>query len=87
VAIPSPVGCPSPIDNDNYFFNASHTMGERLTCALLRGAGEVMKQDPQAYWAGSLRCPLFANDMAAPADFDTTFPAQPDLSALPGFDH
>ena len=31
----------SPIDNDNYFFNVSHTMGERLTCAALRGAGEL----------------------------------------------
>ena len=31
----------SPIDNDNYFFNVSHTMGERVTCSLLRGAGEV----------------------------------------------
>ena len=26
----------SPIDNDNYFFNVSHTMGERVTCSLLR---------------------------------------------------
>ncbi|MGH2980111.1 MAG: neutral/alkaline non-lysosomal ceramidase N-terminal domain-containing protein, partial [Solirubrobacterales bacterium] len=32
----------SPIDNDNYFFNVSHTMGERVTCSLLRGAGEVL---------------------------------------------
>ena len=31
----------SPIDNDNYFFNVSTTMGERVTCSLLRGAGEV----------------------------------------------
>ena len=31
----------SPIDNDNYFFNVSHTIGERVTCSLLRGAGEV----------------------------------------------
>ncbi|MCW2543280.1 MAG: hypothetical protein JWM40_832 [Frankiales bacterium] len=87
VPIPSPIGCPDPISNDNYFFNASHTMGERLTCALLRGAGETMKGDPQAYWTSSLDCPLFANDLALPADTDTTFPAQPDLSALPGFDH
>ena len=87
VAIPSPIGCPSPIDNDNYFFNASHTMGERLTCSLLRGAGEVMKNDAQAYWSTYARCPLFANDFAAPTDLDTTFPGQPDLSALPGFDH
>ena len=31
----------SPLDNDNYFFNVSPTMGERVTCSLLRGAGEV----------------------------------------------
>jgi hypothetical protein len=87
VPIPSPIGCPDPISNDNYFFNASHTLGERLTCSLLRGAGEVMKDDGQAYWLGSPRCLLFANDFALPADVDTTFPSQPDLSALPGFDH
>ena len=87
VAVPSPIGCPSPIDNDNYFFNASHTYGERLTCSLLRGAGEVLEADKNLYWSTYSRCPLFANDYAAPADLDTTFPAQPDLSAVPGFDH
>ena len=87
VPVPSPIGCPSPVDNDNYFFNASHTMGERLTCSLLRGAGDAMKANPMAYWAGYNRCAAFANDYALPADLDTTFPAQPDLSAVPGFDH
>ena len=33
----------SPIDNDNYFFNVSHTMGDRVTCSLLRGAGETAR--------------------------------------------
>jgi hypothetical protein len=87
VPVPSPLGCPSPVDNDNYFFNVSHTYGERLTCSLLRGAGEVMKGDKSAYWSTYSRCPLFANDYALGADVDTTFPAQPDLSSLPGFDH
>ena len=87
IAIPSPIGCPSPIDNDNYFFNASHTLGERLICSMLRGAGEVMKNDKMAYWTGDTRCPLFANDLALPADFDTTFSQQPDLGSVPGFDH
>lgn len=86
-AIPSPIGCPSPVDNDNYFFNASHTFGERLTCSLLRGAGEAMKGDKTAYWSTYDRCALFANDYALPSDLDTTFPAQPDLSSVPGFDH
>ena len=31
----------SPLDNDNYFFNVSPTMGERVTCSLLRGAGDL----------------------------------------------
>jgi hypothetical protein len=87
VAVGSPVGCPSPVSNDNYFFNASHTLGERLTCSLLRGAGEVMKGDKSAYWTSYARCPAFANDYAQPADLDTVFPAQSDLSALPGFQH
>jgi hypothetical protein len=30
----------SPVDNGNYFFNVSDTMGERVNCSLLR-AGEV----------------------------------------------
>lgn len=87
VPLSSPVGCPSPIDNDNYFFNPSNTFGERLTCSLLRGAGDVMRGDAQAYWAGYARCAAFANDLALLPDTDTTFPAQPDLSAVPGFDH
>ena len=80
--VPSPAGCPSPISNDNYFFNVSHTFGERLTCSLLRGAGETMTGDPSAYWSTYERCGLFANDYALKADLDTTFPAQPDLSAV-----
>jgi hypothetical protein len=59
----------SPIDNDNYFFNVSHTMGERVTCSLLRGAGEVFGHGMD-YWNQYERCPLFLNDafMAAGAD-------------------
>src|SRR3954452_14352760 len=82
VAVPSPVGCPSPIDNDNYFFNVSHTFGERLTCAMLRGAGAVMKGDDSAYWSTYALCPAFANDFVLPAGIDTQFPDQPDLSAV-----
>jgi hypothetical protein len=87
VALPSPVGCPDPISNDNYFFNASETLGERLTCSLLRGAGEVMAGDPSRWWRTDSVCPAFAQDYLLPADRDTTFPAQPDLSGLPGFSH
>ena len=79
---PSPVGCPSPIDNDNYFFNVSHTFGERLTCDFLRGAGDVVAGDAQKYWLQYPRCPAFINDFAAPEGLDTQFPNQPDLSAV-----
>jgi hypothetical protein len=80
--VPSPAGCPSPIDNDNYFFNVSHTFGERLTCAMLRGAGAVMKGDDNAYWSTYALCPTFVSDYVLPAGTDTQFPDQPDLSAV-----
>lgn len=80
--VPSPVGCPDPIGNDNFFFNVSVTFGERLTCDLLRGAGDVLAGDPTAYWSRYDRCPAFASDLALPPGADTQFPEQPDLSAL-----
>jgi hypothetical protein len=64
----------SPIDNDNYFFNVSHTMGERTTCSLLRGAGEVFGQGLD-YWSQYASCPLFTNDALLPDGTDTTAPS------------
>jgi hypothetical protein len=78
-----PAGCPSPIDNDNYFFNPSHMFGERVTCSLLRGAGEVLGQGADTYWSRYDRCLAFANDHLLPADIDTTFPEAPDISGTP----
>jgi hypothetical protein len=60
----------SPIDNDNYFFNVSHTMGERVTCSLLRGAGEVLGKD-LAYRDRYDRCATFANDLLFAHGADT----------------
>jgi hypothetical protein len=60
----------SPIDNDNYFFNVSHTMGERITCSLLRGAGEVMGKGLE-YRNAYDRCAPFANDLLLEAGADT----------------
>ncbi|GAC1527657.1 MAG: hypothetical protein NVS2B6_15480 [Thermoleophilaceae bacterium] len=51
----------SPLDNDNYFFNVSHTIGERVTCSLLRGAGEVFGRG-MSYSAADDRCAAFVND-------------------------
>jgi hypothetical protein len=75
----------SPVDNDNYFFNASHTFGERLICSLLRGAGETLDGVAQKYWSQYDPCILFVNDFVVPTDADTLAPAPPDLSALPIF--
>jgi hypothetical protein len=60
----------SPIDNDNYFFNVSHTMGERVTCSLLRGAGEVFGEE-LAYRNRYNRCAVFANDLLFAHGADT----------------
>jgi len=54
---------PSPLDNDNYFFNVSHTMGERVTCSLLRGAGDLFGKGT-APRDDYQRCAAFATDLA-----------------------
>ena len=72
---------PDPIGNDNYFFNVSHTFGERLTCDLLRGAGDIVAGDAQKYWSTYNRCAAFANDLALPEGADLIWPTQPDLTA------
>ena len=80
--IPSPVGCPDPIGNDNFFFNASLTLGTRLTCDLLRGAGDALAGKPRLYWSTLPGCPVFSDDLNRAPDADTAFPDQPDLSAV-----
>jgi hypothetical protein len=72
---------PNPVDNDNYFFNISHTFGERLTCDFLRGVGDVLAGDARTYWGRYERCAAFVSDLVLPAGTDTQFPQQPDLSA------
>ena len=87
--VPAPAGiCPKPIGNDNYFFNVSHTFGERLTCDFLRGADDIL-QKGTTYWGSYPRCAAFINDHVAPEGLDTQFPAQPNLyeMAHPAFDH
>ncbi|MDX6665684.1 MAG: hypothetical protein QOG68_1890 [Solirubrobacteraceae bacterium] len=74
---------PDPIGNDNYFFNVSHTMGERLTCALLRGAGEVFDRGTDLRDAYD-RCATFASDAALPEGADVTAAdAAKDAPAVP----
>jgi hypothetical protein len=76
------VGCPDPVGNDNYFFNVSHTFGLRLTCGLLRGAADQLGKPASAYTAEYSACEAFQNDALLPPGQDTTFPPQPDESAL-----
>ncbi|HEX6712990.1 MAG TPA: hypothetical protein VF066_06380 [Thermoleophilaceae bacterium] len=58
--------------NDNILFNMSQTLGERLTCSLLRGAGEVTGKS-SAYRDSNQKCTAFANDLIWPEGADTTF--------------
>jgi hypothetical protein len=76
------LGCPDPVGNDNYLFNSSVSFGERLTCDLLRGAGDVLTGGATTYWSKYERCPLFATDLLLPPGADMQFPQQPDLSAV-----
>jgi hypothetical protein len=64
----------SPIDNDNYFFNVSHTMGERVTCSLLRGAREVFGEESPLPPYGYDRCVTFPNDRALAHGSDVSLP-------------
>jgi hypothetical protein len=59
----------SPVDNDNYAFNVSHTMGERVRCSLLRGAGEVFGHGT-SFRDADPTCAPFANDALQAAGAD-----------------
>src|SRR5205085_2027575 len=74
VASPNIDNCPTPdpLSNDNYLFNVSHTLGERVTCALLRGADDVLHPGTTTLRDGDARCALFANDALLPAGADVT---------------
>lgn len=67
---------PDPISNDNYFFNVSHTLGERVTCSMLRGAGDVFGEG-LAFWQSRPQCLALGNDAAFPPGADTLFPSIP----------
>lgn len=65
------VPVPEPISNDNYFFNVSHTMGERIICSLLRGSERVLGKDDGTYRDRYPKCALFANDLLLDPGADT----------------
>jgi hypothetical protein len=58
--------------NDNILFNVSLTLGERLTCSLLRGAGEVSGAG-FTYRDSYPKCAAFPNDRAQPAGADVRY--------------
>jgi hypothetical protein len=58
------------VDNDNFVFNVSPTIGERVTCSLLRGAGEIFGAG-RRYRESYNRCSQFANDLNQPPGADT----------------
>ena len=62
---------PDPISNDNYFFNVSHTMGERVICSLLRGADGVFGKAEGFYRDQYPKCAAFPNDQALAPGADT----------------
>jgi hypothetical protein len=56
-------------DNDNYTFNVSHTMGERVGCSLLRGAGDLFGRGT-SYRDADVNCAPFLNDLLLPSGAD-----------------
>jgi hypothetical protein len=64
---------PDPIGNDNYAFNVSHTLGGRVTCSLLRGAGEVFGVGSK-YRTANPECVQFPNDTLFAEGMDVSFP-------------
>jgi hypothetical protein len=69
----SPAGCPNPIGNDNFFFNVSQTMGQRLVCAELRGLNDNFGANSVDVNAVEPRCQAFEQDANLPAGWETQF--------------
>jgi hypothetical protein len=68
----------SPLDNDNYAFNQSMTIGTRIRCSLLRGAGEISGRGTSLRSADS-DCAAFPNDLLFKAGYDTGFSSPPNV--------
>ena len=65
---------PDPIGNDNYAFNVSKTLGARVTCSLLRGAGDVFDRGSK-YRDADPECVQFPNDTLFAEGEDVRFPS------------
>lgn len=70
----------TPLGNDNYFFNVSHTLGERVVCSLLRGADDVFDT---RYRENAVRCTPFANDALLAPGSDVTLSGRLPAGELP----
>jgi lysozyme family protein len=71
--VTSPAGCPNPIGNDNFFFNVSLTLGQRLVCAELRGVKENFPTDTIDVNTIEPQCAAFTQDGALPGGWETQF--------------
>jgi hypothetical protein len=63
-------GALSPLDNDNFFFNSSITLGNRVTCSLLRGADDLLGRNARKRDSD---CSFFDSDMTVPAGADDRY--------------
>jgi MYXO-CTERM domain-containing protein len=68
-----PAGCPNPIGNDNFFFNVSESLGQRLVCAELRGTADNFPADRIDPSTVDPQCKAFSGDAALPAGWETQF--------------
>jgi hypothetical protein len=66
----------SPLDNDNYAFNQSLTIGTRIRCSLLRGTGEVFGRGMK-YRDADSDCAAFPNDLVFDPGYDAKFTGSP----------
>jgi hypothetical protein len=71
--VDSPAGCPNPIGNDNFFFNVSETLGQRLVCAELRGAAADFPADAIDVNGAEPQCAAFSQDATLAPGWETQF--------------
>ena len=67
------VPSPDPVGNDNYAFNVSKTLGARVVCSLLRGAGEAFGKGAK-FRDANAECVQFPNDLVFAEGEDVRFP-------------
>jgi hypothetical protein len=65
----------SPIDNDNFFFNVSPTIGDHVMCTMIKGAEQLgYKVNLNGLGPAGLKCLLFQAEVNQSGPGDPTFP-------------